>query len=340
MFGRGWLVAVTVVGTLGVAACQPVLVTVPGGGSGIPCYAGTSSLSTEQVLGPLSSTLGPINVAPQPGGLTLTTTATTWSLVASQTFGVSFTDSSGVIAGTAAVTASANGTLSTSGTATLSFTTTGVHATANFTGTRNGSPLQQNGISLEALAVDQLFALSGPATFTCAPSGSGLAGLDFGSFNMSFGPAPCYVGTFDVAGQQLPGPVNSSLYGPITLTGHPGGSIRLVTTPTAWSLSAHETFDVSFAAGSGTSVVDATARGTYTAGPSSLTFATASAGGTASFDGTYNGNPVNITGVSLASLGIATLYQLAGSANYTCSTDGTGTSHLSSLQFTSFGLTF
>src|SRR5688572_4721607 len=84
--------------TLLLSACYPIVV--PGGDGGSSCPQGTYTV-TDQVLQPLATSLGNLQLTPLPGGtLTLTVGATTWQLAGSQSFDVSGATPWGAVDGT------------------------------------------------------------------------------------------------------------------------------------------------------------------------------------------------------------------------------------------------
>jgi hypothetical protein len=169
MIGRRLLGALFgVVALLTISACQWFPIPVGGGGGGSPCYVGTFTLSGEQIAKAVSSLGIPVTVTAVPGGnVTFTTTAAgQWSLTANQSFMVS---AGQVLNGTAAVNATASGTY-TATSSTITFTLTSLSGQASFNGTVFGQPVNQT-VSLPTIGVDELFGLSGTASYTCGSTG-------------------------------------------------------------------------------------------------------------------------------------------------------------------------
>ena len=87
-----------------------------------------------------------------------------------------------------------------------------------------------------------------------------------------------------------------------------------------------------------TATVNATATGTYSVNGSTITFTGSSLSGTASYSGTFNGQPISGS-IDLSKFGSSAgddvdgLWGLHGAAGFTCNSDGT-----MSLSFPSFGM--
>ena len=145
-------------------ACLPV--TVPGGGGGPACPQGTYHV-TDQVLDPLVSPIGPLNVDALPGGtLTLAINASTWTLGGSQALAVSGNSPWGPIEGTATVTLDASGSWSTVSSTSLSFSLSSISGSVSFSGTAGGNPVNQT-FTLNDVDLDERYGLSGTADYAC-----------------------------------------------------------------------------------------------------------------------------------------------------------------------------
>jgi hypothetical protein len=149
--------------TLLLSACNPIVL--PGGG-GPACPQGTYTV-THQVLQPLATSLGTLHLAPLPGGtLTVTIGTTTWHLTGSQGFHVTGTTPWGAVDGTASGSLDASGSYSKPSSTKLSFTLQALSGSGTFTGTLAGVSVNRTA-SLEEIGLDDVYGLSGQATFAC-----------------------------------------------------------------------------------------------------------------------------------------------------------------------------
>jgi hypothetical protein len=156
--------AALAVGTLLLSACYPIIL--PGGDGGTSCPQGTYAV-TDQVLAPLATSLGDLELTPLPGGtLTLTVGATTWDLAGSQSFDVTGTTPWGAVDGTVSGTVDASGTYAKDSSTQLSFTLGSITGSGTFTGTAAGVPVSRTA-TLEEIGLDDVYGLSGEATYSC-----------------------------------------------------------------------------------------------------------------------------------------------------------------------------
>lgn len=163
---RPWLPrAAVAVASLFLGACLPI--TLPGSSTTPPCPEGTFHV-TDQVLSELVPTsLGNVQLTVVPGGsLALSVTASSWSLAGSQSLAVSGTTPWGPVSGTASVTVDARGSWTKTSSTQLSFTVASVSGSGTFTGTVGGVPVSRSG-SLAGLGLDDVYGLSGSATYGC-----------------------------------------------------------------------------------------------------------------------------------------------------------------------------
>ncbi|GEM_PF-5966981 len=145
-------------------------------------------------------------------------------------------------------------------------------------------------------------------------------------------PTPCYVGSFTLKAEQFTAPLSTPI-GSVTVSLLPGGDVTLTTTSAgAWSLSGTETVAVS-GAFAGQATVQGAGSGTYTATASSLHFTVGSVSGSATVDGTLNGQPVHLV-LTIPGSWIDKAIGLQGDAGYACANNGL------SLTFTSLHLDF
>lgn len=164
-------------------ACQPVVVTVSGGGA-TACPQGTFHVTSQDVQALLDTVLGKLDVDALPGGtLTLTATATTWRLSGAQELSVAGPTPWGNVAGTVSATIDASGTYTRVTSSTLSFTLSSVAGSGTFTGRINGQPVTFSR-SLADLGVDDIYGLKGEAGFACGTSPK--LRLTFSSLTMDF----------------------------------------------------------------------------------------------------------------------------------------------------------
>jgi hypothetical protein len=159
-------IAAVAASTLLLSACYPINLPGDGGGGGASCPQGTYTV-TDQVLQPLATSLGNLQLTPLPGGtLTLTVGATTWTLAGSQSFDVSGSTRWGAVDGTASGTLDATGTYSKLSSTELSFTLGTVDGSGSFTGTVAGVPVNRT-VTLDEIGLHAVYGLSGRATFAC-----------------------------------------------------------------------------------------------------------------------------------------------------------------------------
>lgn len=168
---RSWLArAALAASSLLLAACLPV--TLPGGTSGPACPEGTYHVTDQVLSGLIPSSLGNLELSPQPGGdLTLDVTPTTWALTGSQSFTVSGSTQYGGVSGTATGTIDAAGSWTKLSATQLEFTLTSLDGSATFTGTVGGASISTE-VSLEQVGIDDVYGFTGTADFACgsAPS--------------------------------------------------------------------------------------------------------------------------------------------------------------------------
>jgi hypothetical protein len=161
---RATRLAALAVGTVLLSACYPIVL--PGGDGGTSCPQGTYTV-TDQVLAPLATSLGDLELTPLPGGtLTLTVGATTWDLAGSQSFDVAGSTPWGTVDGTVSGTVDASGTYVKDSASHLSFTLGSITGSGTFTGTVGGLPVSRTA-TLEEIGLDDVYGLSGAATYGC-----------------------------------------------------------------------------------------------------------------------------------------------------------------------------
>ena len=143
---------------------------------------------------------------------------------------------------------------------------------------------------------------------------------------------PCYVGVFALKAEQFTASVSTPI-GPVTLALVPGGSVGLtITSDGHWSLGGTETVSVS-GAFVGQATAEGAASGTYTESGGTFDFAVGNLNGSATIDGTFNGQPVHLN-LAIPGSWVDKVIGLQGHASYTCAGSGL------SLSFTSLRLDF
>src|SRR5262245_32426354 len=165
MDARAWAYRSAVgIAALTLTACLPV--TVPGGSGGPQCPEGTYHV-TEQVLDPLLSPIGALDVDALPGGsLTLTINASTWALAGSQSFDVSGNTQWGAVDGTAAATVDASGSWSKTSSSALHFALGAISGSVSVDGTVGGTAVHRT-FTLSEIDLHDRYGLSGNADFAC-----------------------------------------------------------------------------------------------------------------------------------------------------------------------------
>src|SRR5262245_1675472 len=165
MDARAWAYRSAVgIAALTLTACLPV--TVPGGSGGPQCPEGTYHV-TEQVLDPLLSPIGALNVDALPGGtLTLTVSASSWTLAGSQSFDVSGNTQWGPVDGTADATVDASGSWSKTSSTSLHFALGAISGSVSVNGTVGGVAVSRT-FTASDVDLDDRYGLSGDADFAC-----------------------------------------------------------------------------------------------------------------------------------------------------------------------------
>ena len=174
--GRLALVAIAAVLAGG---CLPQFLPGGGGAGSGSCLPGTWNLDTEQITGALNTALPGLSITTSGPGVTLTFTASTWTLHADQTLTGSITTQWGSAGGTVHVVGDASGTYTTTSSA-ITFTLGQLSGSADYDITVFGFHATGS-LSLPTSGLQQLYGLSGTANDTCSTSGLSLA---FPSFHM------------------------------------------------------------------------------------------------------------------------------------------------------------
>ena len=165
------LVRYTAVGCLGAfalvgTACLPLpkgVTLTTTGGTGSTCPTGTWHLAAETVTQSIQTPLGPATITTGGTGLTITINATkTWSFKGNQTLHITGSN----INATASVNPTASGT-DTVSTNNITFTLNTVGGTVAATGTAFGHAFSINWPLGQSDAIQNLYGLSGTATFSC-----------------------------------------------------------------------------------------------------------------------------------------------------------------------------
>lgn len=159
------------------AACDPLRLPVD---SGAPCYAGTWTISGDQIADAVASLGIDVTLVPT-GGSGVTASISEdghWSVDADQSFDVDALH--GSVHGSASVHAHAGGTY-TATNAALDFTLENVSGEANYTGEFFGMHVNNYALSLDELGVERVYGWSATAQYTCS---SGGLTLEFPGFTL------------------------------------------------------------------------------------------------------------------------------------------------------------
>ena len=152
------------------------------GTTGTPAYVGTFTIAGAQFNGPIDTELGSLDLTFGTGSITLTDTATTFALTGTQNVAVSGSTQWGAVSGNVVAQVSASGTIAAGSGTNLSFSVTSLSGTATFTGTVGGNPVTQTFSLPSSTQFDDLFGLTGTATYTVTSSGINLVFTSF-TFN-------------------------------------------------------------------------------------------------------------------------------------------------------------
>lgn len=133
----------------------------------------------------------------------------------------------------------------------------------------------------------------------------------------------CLAGTWNLDSEQIQSPITTPL-GTLEITTS-GAGTSLTFGDTTWELLSDTTLDAKFTSQFGTFtghlVINADAKGTYTADGTKITFTLGSVTGTVSYNATLFGQTFSGS-IDLANSGLQKLVGLSGSADYTCSSSG------------------
>ena len=162
-----------------ITACNPIRFT-PGGGAGTgDCVSGTWKLDALNIPAPLTTPIGNLSITSSGTGVTLTLSASTWSLHADQTLSGTVSSSFGNASGSAHVVGDASGTYTSSDSSTV-FTLASVSGTVDYNVTVAGQNFTGS-LALPTSGLQRLYGLSGNAYSSCDVNG---LSLTFRSFSM------------------------------------------------------------------------------------------------------------------------------------------------------------
>jgi hypothetical protein len=160
------IVAIAVL-AFGLAACNPIVLS-PGGGETTACPQGVWKIDSQTITDGLNLIPG-LSVTGSGTGITLTLNESDWALDADQSLQASFTSPLGDANGTVHVIADAAGTY-TSTASELTFTLGSLTGKADYDVTVLGHQFDGS-LDLPNSALENLYGLSGTASYTCNADG-------------------------------------------------------------------------------------------------------------------------------------------------------------------------
>jgi hypothetical protein len=161
-------VVLVVVAVVAAAGCNLNFLPNPGGAGTGACLPGSWTYQTVQVVSPMSTPFGSLDITQSGPGTVLTFDSTTWSVTTNTTFTAKLSTPIGDFTGNVTLNGNAKGTYAVNG-SDVTFTLTALTGTATYDIQGGGQDFSGT-LSLPTSGVQKLVGLSGTAQFSCSSS--------------------------------------------------------------------------------------------------------------------------------------------------------------------------